>query len=71
MFHPERLNGHVSQSHITNSPCTAILLVPSSSSLFIVSRADDIVIVYDKNHEDGVFAPRAPTTSLQLKGNHY
>ncbi|KAJ7481231.1 catabolite repression protein creC [Mycena galericulata] len=41
------------QGNITNSPCTAVRWVPSSSSLFLVAHADGTVIVYDKEREDG------------------
>jgi catabolite repression protein CreC len=38
--------------------------VPSSPNLFLVSHADGTIIVYDKDREDGVFTPQAPTASL-------
>jgi catabolite repression protein CreC len=33
-------------------------------NLFLVSHADGTIIVYDKDREDGVFAPQPPTVSL-------
>ena len=53
-----------SQDRISNSPCTAVRWVPSSPNLFLVSHADDTIVVYDKDREDGVFTPQAPTASL-------
>ncbi|KAJ7256497.1 WD40-repeat-containing domain protein [Mycena haematopus] len=49
------------QGSITNSPCTAVRWVPSSSSLFLVAHADGTIIVYDKEREDGHFTPQDPT----------
>ncbi|KAJ7723958.1 catabolite repression protein creC [Mycena maculata] len=48
------------QGSITNSPCTAVRWVPSSSSLFLVAHADGTIIVYDKEREDGSFTPQDP-----------
>ncbi|KAF8205780.1 WD40-repeat-containing domain protein [Mycena galopus ATCC 62051] len=48
------------QGSITNSPCTAVRWVPSSSSLFLVAHADGTIIVYDKEREDGNFTPQDP-----------
>jgi catabolite repression protein CreC len=53
-----------SQGRISNSPCTAVRWVPSSPNLFLVSHADGTIVVYDKDREDGVFTPQAPTASL-------
>ena len=52
------------QGRISNSPCTAVRWVPSSPNLFLVSHADGTIVVYDKDREDGVFTPQAPTASL-------
>ena len=48
---------------ISNSPCTAVRWVPSSSTLFLVSHADGTIIVYDKEREDGTFTPQDPNSS--------
>ncbi|KAJ7685520.1 catabolite repression protein creC [Mycena polygramma] len=48
------------QGSITNSPCTAVRWVPSSTSLFLVAHADGTIIVYDKEREDGNFTPQDP-----------
>ncbi|KAJ7172138.1 catabolite repression protein creC [Mycena filopes] len=48
------------QGSITNSPCTAVRWVPSSSSLFLVAHADGTIIVYDKERDDGNFTPQDP-----------
>lgn len=45
---------------ISNSPCTAVRWVPTSSTLFLVSHADGTIIIYDKEREDGVFTPQDP-----------
>lgn len=37
--------------------------VPNSPNLFLVSHADGTIVVYDKEREDGVFAPTEPGTS--------
>ncbi|KAJ7735429.1 catabolite repression protein creC [Mycena olivaceomarginata] len=50
------------QGSITNSPCTAVRWVPSSSSLFLVAHADGTIIVYDKEREDGNFTPQDPAS---------
>ncbi|KAJ7112454.1 catabolite repression protein creC [Mycena crocata] len=56
------------QGSITNSPCTAVRWVPSSSTLFLVAHADGTIIVYDKEREDGSFTPRATTESASESG---
>ncbi|KAG7092811.1 hypothetical protein E1B28_009127 [Marasmius oreades] len=48
------------QGCITNSPCTAVRWVPSSTSLFLVSHADGTIVVYDREREDGTFTPQDP-----------
>ncbi|KAF7311421.1 Catabolite repression protein creC [Mycena kentingensis (nom. inval.)] len=48
------------QGSITNSPCTAVRWVPSSSTLFLVAHADGTIIVYDREREDGSFTPQEP-----------
>ncbi|KAJ7217189.1 catabolite repression protein creC [Mycena pura] len=48
------------QGSITNSPCTTVRWVPSSSTLFLVAHADGTIIVYDKEREDGSFTPQDP-----------
>ncbi|KAJ7085728.1 catabolite repression protein creC [Mycena belliarum] len=48
------------QGSITNSPCTAVRWVPSSSTLFLVAHADGTIIVYDKERDDGGFTPQDP-----------
>ncbi|KAF4614829.1 hypothetical protein D9613_002721 [Agrocybe pediades] len=50
------------QGCISNSPCTSVRWVPSSSTLFLVSHADGTVIVYDKEREDGAFTPQDPNS---------
>ncbi|KAG6833065.1 hypothetical protein H0H87_011809 [Tephrocybe sp. NHM501043] len=49
------------QGCISNSPCTAVRWVPSSSTLFLVSHADGTIVVYDKERDDGVFVAHDPT----------
>ncbi|KAF7295514.1 Catabolite repression protein creC [Mycena indigotica] len=49
------------QGSITNSPCTAVRWVPSSSTLFLVAHADGTIIVYDRDREDGSFTPQDPS----------
>lgn len=34
--------------------------MPDSPNLFLVSHADGTIVVYDKEREDGVFAPQEP-----------
>ncbi|GLB34713.1 putative WD domain, G-beta repeat [Lyophyllum shimeji] len=48
------------QGCISNSPCTAVRWVPSSSTLFLVSHADGTIVVYDKERDDGTFTPQDP-----------
>ncbi|KAK7038069.1 catabolite repression protein creC [Favolaschia claudopus] len=48
------------QGSITNSPCTAVRWVPSSTSLILVAHADGTIIVYDREREDGNFTPQDP-----------
>ncbi|KAH0583600.1 hypothetical protein H2248_009219 [Termitomyces sp. 'cryptogamus'] len=48
------------QGCISNSPCTAVHWVPSSSTLFLVSHADGSIVVYDKERDDGAFIPQDP-----------
>lgn len=45
------------QGCVSNSPCTAVRWVPSSSTLFLVSHADGTIIVYDRERDDGTFKP--------------
>jgi catabolite repression protein CreC len=47
---------------ISNSPCTAVRWVPSSTTLFLVSHADGTIIVYDKERDDGAFTPQDPAS---------
>ncbi|KAF5381077.1 hypothetical protein D9615_004171 [Tricholomella constricta] len=57
------------QGCISNSPCTAVRWVPSSSTLFIVSHADGTIVVYDKERDDGAFVPQDPIgKSTDLNG---
>ncbi|KAF8913527.1 WD40-repeat-containing domain protein [Mucidula mucida] len=51
------------QGCISNSPCTAVRWVPSSSTLFLVSHADGTIIVYDKERDDGAFKAQDPSAS--------
>ncbi|KAG6906339.1 hypothetical protein DXG01_014420 [Tephrocybe rancida] len=48
------------QGCISNSPCTAVRWVPSSSTLFLASHADGTIVVYDKERDDGAFVPNDP-----------
>ncbi|TFK30213.1 WD40 repeat-like protein [Coprinopsis marcescibilis] len=48
------------QGCISSSPCTSVRWVPASSTLFLVSHADGTVVIYDKEREDGAFAPHDP-----------
>jgi catabolite repression protein CreC len=48
------------QGCISNSPCTAVRWVPTSTTLFLASHADGTIIIYDKEREDGVFTPQDP-----------
>ncbi|KII89190.1 hypothetical protein PLICRDRAFT_40829 [Plicaturopsis crispa FD-325 SS-3] len=57
------------QGSISNSPCTAVRWVPSSSTLFLVSHADGTIIIYDKEREDGVFIPQSPSISQAPQTN--
>ncbi|KAF9019384.1 WD40 repeat-like protein [Hymenopellis radicata] len=50
---------------ISNSPCTAVRWVPSSSTLFLVSHADGTIIVYDKERDDGTFKAEDPSSSKE------
>ncbi|ETW86103.1 hypothetical protein HETIRDRAFT_309667 [Heterobasidion irregulare TC 32-1] len=52
------------QGRISKSPCTAVRWVPSSPNLFLVSHADGTIIVYDKDRDDGLFAPQHPHSGL-------
>ncbi|KAI0042698.1 WD40 repeat-like protein [Auriscalpium vulgare] len=54
------------QGRISGSACTAVRWVPSSPNLFLVSHADGTIIVYDKDRDDGVFSPQAPTASSPI-----
>ncbi|KAG6808504.1 hypothetical protein H0H92_003931 [Tricholoma furcatifolium] len=53
------------QGCISNSPCTAVRWVPSSSTLFLVSHADGTIVVYDKERDDGTFVPQDPVGRSQ------
>lgn len=55
---------HIPQGCITNSPCTSVRWVPSSSTLFLVSHADGTIIVYDREREDGTFVPQDPVSAV-------
>lgn len=61
------------QGRICTSPCTSIRWVPSSPNLFLVSHADGTILLYDKEREDGMFAPRDPDAGfpppLDLNGS--
>ncbi|KAL0946567.1 hypothetical protein HGRIS_012770 [Hohenbuehelia grisea] len=48
------------QGCISNSPCTAVRWVPSSSTVFLAAHADGTIIVYDKERDDGTFSPLDP-----------
>jgi hypothetical protein len=59
-----RYNRLNKQSCISNSPCTSVRWVPTSSTLFLVSHADGTIIIYDKEREDGVFTPEDPKSPV-------
>ncbi|THU88588.1 WD40 repeat-like protein [Dendrothele bispora CBS 962.96] len=58
------------QGCITNSPCTSVRWVPSSTTLFLVSHADGTIIVYDRDRDDGTFTPQEPVTLSSASGSN-
>ncbi|KAK0463809.1 WD40-repeat-containing domain protein [Desarmillaria tabescens] len=57
------------QGCISNSPCTAVRWVPSSSTLFLVSHADGTIVVYDRERDDGTFKPQEPVVQSGSSGS--
>lgn len=43
-----------------SNPVTAVRWVPSSHNLFLAAYADGTMVVYDRDREDGPFAPKEP-----------
>ncbi|KAK0497094.1 hypothetical protein EDD18DRAFT_1319942 [Armillaria luteobubalina] len=57
------------QGCISNSPCTAVRWVPSSSTLFLASHADGTIVVYDRERDDGTFKPQEPIAQSGSSGS--
>jgi hypothetical protein len=58
----------VAKGSISNSPCTSVRWVPTSSTLFLVSHADGTMMVYDKERDDGTFTPQEPHAAIPSSG---
>ncbi|KAJ5612543.1 hypothetical protein N7510_005737 [Penicillium lagena] len=53
---------------INNSPVTHIKWLPGSEHLFMASHANGVLVVYDKEKEDALFASEASTQSERESG---
>jgi hypothetical protein len=53
---------------INNSPVTHIKWLPGSEHMFMASHANGVLVVYDKEKEDALFASEANTLSEKESG---
>jgi hypothetical protein len=53
---------------INNSPVTHIKWLPGSENLFIASHANGVLVVYDKEKEDALFAPEPSSPTDKENG---